>query len=201
MNIEILPAFTIPIGVVKLGPEFCEPLKKYKGIEQFKVNKESDFYVLDKIPDLKRKLIKLFSDYINLQVLHTPNQEYTITTSWITENTTGKHMGSHNHCNSYYSSVFYFDKVSKEHPALEFANPRMPEGFFVEPLRTTLSNCRSFAAPLEEGLIIFFPSYLYHHHKGYEPTEVIRKSLACNYIPIGMYGQGDSTLDTRRIYG
>ena len=56
MNIEILPAFTIPIGVVKLGPEFCEPLKKYKGIEQF------DFYVLDKIPDLKRKLIKLFLD-------------------------------------------------------------------------------------------------------------------------------------------
>ena len=110
-------------------------------------------------------------------------------------------MERHKHVNSYYSSVFYFDKVSKEHPSLKFDNPRMPEGFFVEPLRTTLSNCRSFAAPLEEGLIIFFPSYLYHHHKGYEPTEVIRKSLACNYIPIGMYGEGDSTLDTRTIHG
>ena len=201
MNIEVLPAFTIPIGVAKLGPEFCEPLKKFKGIEQFGVNEESDFYVLDKIPDLKRKLIKLFSAYINLKILHTPNQEYTITTSWITENKTGNPMGSHNHCNSYYSSVFYFDKVSKEHPALVLENPKLSEGFRVEPLRTTPLNSKAYQAPLEEGIIIFFPSYLHHSHGGYEPTEVIRKSLACNYIPIGMYGEGDSTLDTRRIHG
>ena len=203
MNYQIISAFPTPIGITKVSQEFCEPLKKLKGQYQGEQTEDSDFFVLDKLPDLKKKLIKLFSNYINLKILHTPNQEYTITTSWLTENTTGDPMLTHCHVNSYYSSIFYFDKVSKEHPPLSLGNPRArsEEGFWVKPLRITEFNCRSIEAPIEEGLIIFFPSYLYHSYPRYEPTDVIRKSLACNYIPINQFGKYDSTLDTRRIHG
>ena len=116
-------------------------------------------------------------------------------------NKTGEPMDRHKHVNSYYSSVFYFDKVSKEHPPLSLESERSENGFYVQPLRINEFNCSSYQAPIEEGTIIFFPSHLYHYHPRYEPTDVIRKSLACNYIPIGMFGQFDSTLDTRRIHG
>ena len=200
MNYQIIPAFSTPIGITKLSQEFCEPLKKLKGMEQSRVE-SNDFFVLDKLPNLKKKLIKLFSNYINLKILHTPAQQYTITTSWITVNKTGEPMDRHKHVNSYYSSVFYFDKVSKEHPPLSLESERSENGFYVQPLRINEFNCSSYQAPIEEGTIIFCPSHLYHYHPRYEPTDVIRKSLACNYIPIGMFGQFDSTLDTRQIHG
>ena len=202
MNYQIIPAFPTPIGITKVSQEFCEPLKQFKGMEQrAHEGEERDFFVLDKLPDLKKKLIKLFSNYINLKILHTPAQQYTITTSWITVNKTGEPMDRHKHVNSYYSSIFYFDKVSKEHPPLYLENQSSIDGFWVEPLRRTEFNCSSYEAPIEEGLIIFFPSYLYHSYPGYEPTDVIRKSLACNYIPINQFGKYDSTLDTRTIHG
>ena len=201
MNYQIIPAFATPIGITKLSQEFCEPLKKLKGMEQ-SGHAANDFFVLDKLPNLKKKLIKLFSNYINLKILHTPAQQYTMTTSWITVNETGEPMDRHKHVNSYYSSVFYFDKVSKEHPPLYFENrSSIVDGFWVQPNKINEFNCSSYQAPIEEGTIIFFPSHLYHYHPGYEPTNVIRKSLACNYIPIGMFGQFDSTLDTRQIHG
>ena len=201
MKYQILPVFSTPIGITKVSQEFCEPLKKLKGMNQGEQTDNSNFYVLDRLPDMNKKLIKLFSDYINLNILHTPAQQYTITTSWITENANGDDMERHKHVNSYYSSVFYFDKVSKEHPPLCLESLNPDDGFWLEPRRMTEYNTRTIELPIEEGLIIYFPSYLYHFHPGWEPTEVPRKSLACNYIPINQFGRFDSTLDTRRIHG
>ena len=208
MNYEIHRAFPTAIGIAKLDQEFCEPLKPLKGIGQYEdLNEQKDYFnILDRLPDLKKKFIKLFTDYINSSILNTPNQEYTITSSWITENNTGRAMTRHNHFNSYYSSVFYFDKVLKEHPPLSFERPEIARGFWVPPIYKSenesfgfVSNALSFR--IEEGLIYFFPSHIYHSHEAFEPTEVPRKSLACNYIPINKFGRDDSTLDTRRIHG
>ena len=111
-------------------------------------------------------------------------------------------MERHCHVNSYYSSVLYYDKVVKEHPPLilepPYASP--PNGFFVKP---NVINDYSYADqvfPIEEGLLLFFPSQLYHYHDPFI-SKVPRKSLACNYIPINKFGNHDSTLDTRRIHG
>ena len=201
MNYQIISAFATPIGVAKLSQELCEPLKQFKGMEQtIKEGEERDYYVLDKLPDLKKQLIKIFSDYINLKILHTPNQEYTMTTSWITENRTGVPMERHCHVNTYYSSVLYYDKVVKEHPPLILEPPNRTSGFFVLPNVENVYSHADSSFPIGEGLILFFPSSLYHYHDPFK-SEVPRKSLACNYIPINQFGRGDSTLDTRRIHG
>ena len=203
MNYQIISAFATPIGVAKLSQELCEPLKQFKGMEQIineREKEERDYYVLDKLPDLKKQLIKVFSDYINLKILHTPNQEYTMTTSWITENRKGDPMERHCHVNSYYSSVLYYDKVVKEHPPLILEPPNRTSGFFVLPNVENVYSHADSSFPIEEGLILFFPSSIYHYHDPFK-SEVPRKSLACNYIPINQFGRGDSTLDTRKIHG
>ena len=202
MNYQIKPAFATPIGVTKVSQELCEPLKQFKGMEQgISEEEERDFYVLDKLPDLKKQLTKVFSDYINLKILHTPNQEYTITTSWITENRSGAPMERHCHVNSYYSSVLYYDKVVKEHPPLILEPPNhQPRGFFVPPNVVNAYNYADLSFPIDEGLLLFFPSHIYHYHDSFI-SKVPRKSLACNYIPINKFGKYDSTLDTRMIHG
>ena len=203
MNYQVRPVFATPIGVTKVSQQLCEPLKQFKGMEQgIEEGEERDFYVLDKLPDLKKKLTKVFSDYVNLKILHTPSQEYTITTSWLTENRTGYAMERHCHANSYYSSVLYYDKVVKEHPPLilEPPNNSQPRGFFVPPNVINAYSYADQAFPIEEGLLLFFPSHLFHYHDPFT-SKVPRKSLACNYIPINKFGNNDSTLDTRRIHG
>ena len=55
MNYQIIPAFATPIGITKLSQEFCEPLKKLKGMEQ-SGHAANDFFVLDKLPNLKKKI-------------------------------------------------------------------------------------------------------------------------------------------------
>ena len=197
---EIVPAFAEPICITQLDEEFCKPLRKFQGMDQ--VNPQNtDFNILNKVPKVKNKLIKVFSDYINLHILNTPEQEWTITTSWITENSNGDEMERHNHRNSYYSSVLYFDEVDNEHPPLVFENPFPRFGLHVKPKVPNNYTGDDFCAPIAKGTLLFFPSYIFHYHPSFVFNKVPRKSLACNYIPIGTYGHYDSTLDTRKIHG
>ena len=204
MNYKIIPAFAEPLCVTKLDEEFCKPLKKLKGMQQnIPENDENriNFNILDKVPKVKNKLIKVFSDYINQHILNTPDQKWTITASWITENSNGYQMNRHNHRNSYYSSVFYFDEVADEHPPLILENPLHKTGLFVEAQVPNVYSGDNFAAPITEGTILFFPSHIFHFHPSFVFNKVPRKSLACNYIPIGKYGRYDSSLDTRKLHG
>ena len=200
MNYDIMPVFAEPLCITNIEEEFCKPLRKLKGMAQ-ENTENKNFNVLDKLPKVKNKLIKVFSDYINLHILNTPEQRWQITTSWITENTNGSQMFRHNHLNSYYSSVFYFDEVAEEHPPLILENSLRSSGFWVSPKAPNIYSGDDFMAPMHKGCIIFFPSYIFHYHHPFVFNKIPRKSLACNYIPIGRYGDYDSSLDTRRIHG
>ena len=202
MNYDVIPAFSIPIGVARIDRKFCDPLKKFKGLAQKDVIRgPKDYCVLDEVPEVKKELLRVFSNYVNNEILDTPEQEYAITTSWITENHTGDAMDRHCHKNAYYSSVLYFDRVIKEHPPLKIENPIRTQDILVVPRKATIFTIEDFHAPMREGLILFFPSYLYHFHQSFKQTNVPRKSLACNYLPIGKYGGFDSSINSRKLYG
>ena len=204
-QLQVYPAFAVPIAIAQLEKKFCDPLKELIPINADMGNiPEKDQTVihdqLDKVPEVKEEILKMFSGFIN-QLLTTPEQKWHITSSWITENTNGVRMERHQHLNSYYSAVVYFSEVDKEHAPLLLESPINPFGFFVRNTKPNLYTGDDFTAPMAEGTIIFFPSYLFHKHQPYKATKVPRKSLACNFIPIGKYGQYDSTLDTGKING
>tara|TARA_B100001027_G_C16264971_1_gene331494 strand:+ start:3032 stop:3646 length:615 start_codon:yes stop_codon:yes gene_type:complete len=204
MKYEVIPAFSIPIGVARIDRKFCDVLKNFQGLYQENaqdIATEADYSVLDKAPEVKKELIKVFSNYINGEILNTPEQEYTMTTSWITHNKVGNSMDRHCHKNAYYSSVLYFDTVVKEHAPLLIENPVRTQDIFVMPKSANIFTIEDYISPIRQGLILFFPSYLYHYHHPFKETNIPRRSLACNYLPIGKYGGFDSSINSRKLYG
>ena len=204
-QLQVIPAFAVPVAVAQLEKKICDPLKDLISINADRGHiPEKDqtllYDQLDNVSEVKEEILKMFSGFIN-QLLTTPEQKWQITTSWITENTNGVGMIRHQHLNSYYSAVLYFSEVDKGHAPLNIESPINSFGFFVKDTIPNLYTGGDFIAPMAEGTILFFPSYLFHYHPPYKATKVPRKSLACNFIPIGKYGEYDSTLDTRKING
>ena len=188
--------FAVPLGTTVISQEICDKLKPLKGLVQH-APKDYDFDVLKDNQEIKKQLTDIFtiwiSDILNIQ------SRWTMTTSWITQNCTGKEMNRHRHFNSAYSAVLYFDKVDQSHAPLCFENPLTPFTT-IEPFEynsnKNLFNSDEYPITPEERRIIFFPSYLVHKHQSFIPTLIPRKSFACNFFPIGKYGCLDSSLDT-----
>ena len=202
---EVIPAFAVPVAFTKLDKKFCDPLKDLVGINADMKNipeeKQTLIYdQLDKVPEVRDEILKIFTGFIN-QIILRRRQDWAITSSWITENTNGVRMERHQHLNSYYSAVFYFSEVAQEHAPLKFESPLTQAGFWVEEGMPNFYTGADFTAPMEEGTILFFPSYLFHFHHAYHANKIPRKSLACNFIPVGKFGTNDSTLDTRKLHG
>ena len=70
--------------------------------------------------------------------------------------------------------------------------------FYIESQESNIHNSMYWSIPPQRNKLLFFPSYLQHQidkHSG----ENNRKSLAFNIVPIGEYGEGDSTYNTSWI--
>ena len=135
LQITSNPCFCSPCSCCTIRKKFCEPLKDLIPINaDMNSIPEKDqtllYDQLDKVPEVKEEILKLFSGFIN-QLLTTPEQKWQITSSWVTENTNGVRMERHQHLNSYYSAVLYFSEVDKEHAPLLLESPINPFGFFV----------------------------------------------------------------------
>ncbi len=117
--------------------------------------------------------------------------DFRITTSWCTKMEKGLYSQYHNHKNTYWSGVFYPEESDGK---IEFKNPCMNlTSFFIVPEEFNAYNSSSLNVTPEKNMIVFFPSYLEHRvcaHTSEEP----RYSLAFNIIPIGNYGEGDSSI-------
>tara|TARA_R100001463_G_C3474575_1_gene216255 strand:- start:98 stop:709 length:612 start_codon:yes stop_codon:yes gene_type:complete len=196
--IETDALFAIPSGITQIPSEICDVLKTLEGSEQ-RSGKTDVFNVLDEYPNVKRDITDIFSLWIN-SVLCTKEQKWAMTTSWVTLNPSGSNMVTHRHFNCMYSGVLYFDKVEETHPPLEFLSPLIDHSSFLldTPIEErNVFNTDRMLAPISEGRMIFFPSYIYHGHPDFKTSGTVRKSFACNFIPIGKYGRFDSTLNTQ----
>ena len=197
--IETDTLFAIPMGRTQIPSEICDVLKTLEGSEQ-KHRRTDVFNVLDKYPRIKSELTHIFTLWVN-SLLGYEEQKWAMTTSWVTLNPDGSRMEMHRHYNCAYSAVIYFDKVDEGHPPLQFLNPiRLIDGSFhfnIPAGRENIFNSSGASAPISEGTMIFFPAYLLHFHTNFQPTDIVRKSFACNFFPIGKYGRVDSTVDTQ----
>lgn len=202
MNIETVPMFSIPLGYTTLPKELCDQLKQLKGFGQQRAKNGgrhlANFNALADHQHIEKDILEIFALWVNT-LYNTPEQKWIVTTAWITENLDGARMLTHNHINSLWSAVLYFDTVIDRFSPLKIENPRDNQGIQVLPTGPLNPfTCGTFTCPMEEGLIMFFPSYLRHFHDKYEQEEgdPLRRSLALNFLPIGFFGTGDSTIDT-----
>ena len=118
--------------------------------------------------------------------------DFAITTSWMTTLTVGESVHYHNHKNSIWSGVFYFDEYTNKSCALQFRNPILQTvPFQVGPFKSN-DMCSDIGIKPEHNLLVLFPSWIYHYSAVNKEKD--RKSLAFNLMPKGLFGSGDSTI-------
>lgn len=150
--------------------------------------------VLDERPYIKEKILSYFVD-INSNLFHYP-PKFEISTSWFTRMTKDSYSPFHTHRNSFFSGVLYFGEYSDQHAPIEFNSPIVElSRHYIIPQEYNIHNSDLWKIYPQKGSLLFFPSYL-QHRIGSHYDDVERYSLAFNIVPVGEYGDGDSTYST-----
>ena len=204
---QVVPLFSSPL-VVTIIEDDTDELNNYKKFVSSDIDNISNTAtlsnqnfndlerVLEHYPRINNILLERFKEYAD-QVLKYDN-DYKITTSWITNTDNGGSAQRHFHKNSLYSGVYYFQDDYPEGCAqLEFTSPVIPlSDFMVCPEESDcgIINSHSWTVTPKPKLLVLFPSYVSHQvlvHK----NDKSRRSLAFNIVPLGNYGKGDSKYD------
>ena len=153
-------------------------------------------YVINDYPELGIEIIKIFQQY-TVDVLKLKNQ-FTISTSWFTKMKPGDTCRFHQHHNCFYSGLYYFDDYEENSGNICFLNPLTRfNNFLIIPDKSDLNihNSNDWSIKPEKNMVLFFPSYLEHAILD-NTSKKSRHSLAFNIVPMGKYGNGDSTYNT-----
>ena len=145
----------------------------------------NDYHVLDKEVELQKFFLNIMNDFA-VQVLKSKNN-FKMTTSWFTKAETGEITTWHNHSNSMYSGVYYFGQPEDELSKLKLEKPHV-SSFELDVTEITNNNCKSYEFTFGNNSMILFPSYLRHKLMLHKYKQV-RKSLAFNFIPVGVIGK------------
>ena len=123
-----------------------------------------------------------------------------ITTSWFARIKKGGKIHNHNHCNSWYSGLLYFDDDYTNAAPLALENPLAVFNHFDTNNDSDPSACPDVYYQIipQPNKIFFFPSYL-KHMSAIQKGDKTRYSLAWNIYPKGKIGHDDSDsyFDTR----
>ena len=197
---ELVPMFIVPIIRTSIEEDTNE-LKNYPGKMRTSYGSSkvsADMRVLEKYPRIKNIILSKFHQIAENHI-GCIKRDYIITTSWITLSPEGDYGRSHRHKNCYWSGVYYFqDEYPEGTGGISFINPleEMSDYYMgndeYKHYNSINSPCKAFIPKPKQ--LIFFPSYLKHQilkHNLDKP----RFSLAFNIIPLGKYGEGDSSFD------
>ena len=196
---EVFNPFSYIFGSQVLKEDFSELNKctcyvQGNGQEQNIVHQKNPFKILEDYKDIKKILEKYVNEFISEQFGY--RCSFGITTSWLTKLGCGEYVHFHNHKNSLWSGILYFDEYTDMSCPLQFQNPIYPTvPFQIGPYKTN-DMFSDIAIKPEHNLLILFPSWLHHYSE--HNQEEGRKSLAFNVMPKEVFGMGDSMIQLLR---
>mgnify|MGYP000844134145 FL=1 len=149
-------------------------------------------HILEKdiFSELKNIVMQEFNFFKN-NIMFFEN-DFKITTSWLTRSTNEQSSNYHNHNNCMYSGILYLqtDKNSGDISFENFNNNR----YKVNTNDYNQFNSQEWQFKPVNGLILIFPSEV-HHKILKNSSDITRYSLAFNFVPVGKIGDGDSFID------
>ena len=178
--------------------EIIEELKYWQRLEQYRPTDGNalsglDMRVLEKSPKLKSAFLDIFVNEICKTALML-NYDFDISTSWFTKTSLDQCSEVHNHKHAYYSGIYYFGDYSDQSAQIEFYTPNLPDYSLIS-YEYNILNSRSWHITPQTGLLLFFPSHIYHKIQMHK-SDIERHSLAFNIVPVGQYGNDDGTYNT-----
>ena len=201
----VLPLFSKPLYVSNCEPDDDLKIVLYKFIKNSNLKWTLDLkknlltncrtlnlHVLEELElkPLKKMILERFNFFKNNVLKYTEN-EFKLTTSWITS--TKKHFYSeyHNHSHSMYTGVLYFNQ-SPDQGGTSLINFEK-QTFKPSVSEKNLYNSTEWIIDPKPWQIIFFPSEVYHKVMQ-NNNKKVRHTLAFNFYPIGYLGEGDSCI-------
>jgi len=162
---------------------------KYRGAGEANSFTEisENYNVLDEMPIIKNSILKGMNDFANNFLKY--KNEFKITTSWFTKTEKNQFSIMHNHANSMFSAVYYFDNNLNSEIRFEKKSLSM---FELAPYEHNDYNSGTITMSIENETLIIFPSYLPHQVMQHKDDSV-RKSLAVNFLPVGVIGNGNGS--------
>ena len=206
MNYTHLELFPTPL-IIMLVDEDTDDLKschKYrynsKDVHTQQIKKEDGKRILEKYPKIRDMLLDKFK-FIAREHMQYYDKDYIITTSWLTNTTKGTSSATHNHKNSFWSGVYYYQNDYPLGTApISFHNPNQEItsfNFTEDDIESyNLRNTYTFSVKPESKTLLLFPSYLCHQIMEHN-INTNRLSLAFNIVPNCEFGTGDSSFDPR----
>jgi len=191
---NILPLFIIPVVETTLNKKIS-----VSNFELVNINSNTlqskDRRVLEKFPDVREGILKEFQKVVDNYLFY--SNKFMISTSWFAVLNKGESSTLHNHKHSHWSGIYYFgDYKDGESSPILFVNPLGDiSDFCLHSQKGNPYNSGNFMIKPEKGKLIFFPSYIRHQILSHQ-SNIPRKSLAFNIVPIGEYGFVDSTYNT-----
>jgi len=189
---KIYPLFPIVTTQEILKPGLTDEEKEFLNSFELKnniFNKDSiNCRVLDskELVRLKDFLTQSINHYLNAVIKPATSCELYITQSWVNHTNKGERHHKHIHPNSIISGVFYVNVVS-EKDRIIFFNNREQQLIKIDSASHDEMNSFAWWFPVQNNLLILFPSYLPHEVAEVE-TESTRVSLSFNTFIKGIIG-------------
>ena len=202
---KVLGLFPTPLFVTKMPDNlsniipFLDKQEPNKGSDVANYGERSaNSYILNEPECIEAKTfileqVKEFADTVLLY----DYDNYELSQSWVSRKQPGQHHTMHTHPNSLMSGVFYYGEPSPKTPAIKFH--KMKGGLNVNQLQAkTQADKRlsefaweEFSVQFEPGLLVIFPSYLFHSVPINQSGKV-RSSVAFNVVPKSNLGQEEN---------
>jgi len=192
---SLLPIFSTPVYLNKI--EVQEEWIQLAEQESYKRNfvnnawMGEDYYVLNKLPDLKKQIEKLVDDYTRNIIKISKSQKFYFLNSWINKHEKGDWGQNHNHVNSMISGVYYLqdgeDMGNLNFCRIPYHQALFPNHFCINYDEQNYINSDEITITTESGLLVLFPSHLLHRIDR-NNTDKFRYSLAFNLFIKGEMG-------------
>ena len=193
MNYAIVPLFSVPI-LYQFDSGRALSSSELKILDNLEIresenNLSNNTHILE-IPGLEQ-LREFCQSCINLYTkdICKVSDNFYLTNSWTTNNSTGVGHKRHVHPNSIISGVFYFDADETTAPATFHCKSPIFKDFAFEYHYTdhTIFNSSNWSFPVKTGSVLIFPSWVEH---GSLPNELAsnRRLIGFNSFVRGKFG-------------
>jgi len=206
-NTQILELFPTPVQVSQL-PENLGSIVNWFYTQEMLTDKDKldsanygerskNSYILNE-PECMELNKYIISKVNNFSVtLGYRDNDFRFGQSWLSYKHPGQHHAHHSHPNSAISGVLYYGIPSESTPAITFHKPMANVNTSI--LRPALVTDRrelkyaqeKFHIEFSPGLLVLFPSYLYHSVP-LNKSDKVRCSLAFNSLPKNGLGEEES---------
>tara|TARA_E500000305_G_C3966439_1_gene209767 strand:- start:249 stop:902 length:654 start_codon:yes stop_codon:yes gene_type:complete len=150
-----------------------------------------DKQVLKKLPKLKNKILKAVEQFKN-DVFEYRQNDFVMTTSWISKTHQGESSFPHNHRNCIFSGVYY-PQMDEDSAAIFFEDTG-DQRINITASKWNLNNSKEVKVKPKTDTLLLFPSEVYHV-VGTHKSPIPRYCIAMNFMPVGKLGDSDSYVE------